>query len=193
MFLRYKYYAFAASTPAPSASVRKDNYKTTDRKPTYTATLNENNILLKEIEDKLNGGNGKKDNKVLAHVKKYNTQYAKAIDLTFSVINNIKNGSPSKIDIEKIGVDIVKGAIVAIASAYGFGPIASSTLNGLEMVLTNGEAPLSDLEVLTDDINKQFNKMSDQLYGIEEEISSLSNEVNKSVTDILTHILVNLK
>lgn len=58
--------AYAASSPASSASVRKTDYKTTERKPTYTATLNENNILLKSIEEKLNG---KEENYMILRIK----------------------------------------------------------------------------------------------------------------------------
>lgn len=168
-------------------------YSTTDKKPTYTATLNENNILLKEIEDKLNGVDGKKENKVLANVRKYDTKYAEAIDLIFKVYKNAKDGSSSEIDFDIIGTKVLRGAITAIASAYGFGPIANSIFNGLESIFTSGEKPLSEIEILTDNINQQFGQIKSQLYDIEREISSLSNEVNEAVDDILgkTEDLIN--
>lgn len=174
--------AYAASTPAPSASVRKEDYLTTDRKPTYTATLNENNKLLKDLDEKLNGQNGKKENKVLSFSKKYGKD---VIDGTFSVINAIKNSSNGKTDWEKFGIDLTKSAITAVAGCYGFGGAADSLMTGIESLLTSGDVPLSDIEVMTDDMNKQFSKMSDQLYDIQDQIGSLSSEVNKSVTDIL--------
>lgn len=178
-FMPFATVAYAASTPAPSASVRKDDYKTTDRKPTYTATLNENNKLLKGLEEKLDG---KKENKVLSFSKKYGKD---VIDGTFSIIDAIKNSSNEKTDWEKFGVDLTKTAITAVAACYGFGGVADSLMTGIESLLTSGDVPLSDIEVMTDDMNKQFSKMSDQLYDIQDQIGSLSSEVNKSVTDIL--------
>ena len=155
--------AYAASSPAPSASVRKTDYKTTERKPTYTATLNENNIMLKSLEEKLNG---KKENKALSFTKKYGEDI---VNKTFSTIELIQKSSNGKeTDWEKFGVDLTKDIIVLFAKAYGFGGIAEGILNGLEACLSNGDAPLSEIDILTDDINKQFNKMSDQLYDIEE-------------------------
>ncbi len=175
--------AYAATTPAPSASARKTDYITTDRKPTYTDTLNENNRLLQVLEEKINGNKENKENKVLSFSKKYGKDI---IDETFSILNTIKRAAEGgDVDWEKFGVDLAKSIIVSIAGAYGFGGVADSLLNGIEALLTSGEAPLSEIEILSDDINKQFNKMSDQLYDIEDQIGALANDVKASVKDIL--------
>lgn len=182
-FFSLMLFSSSASSTAPSASVRKTDYKTTERKPTYTATLNENNKLLKNLEEKLNGENGKKENKFLSFTKDYGKDI---IDETTSMISLLKKSFQGKeADWEQFGVDLVKNIIVAIAASYGLGGVVDSVFNGLEVAFAKGEVPLSEIDILTDNINKQFNQMSDQLYDIEDQISSLSNSVQKATVDIL--------
>ena len=173
----------AASSPAPSASIKKTDYKTTDRKPTYTDTLNENNELLLELEKKLNGQNGEKENKALSFTKKYGEDI---IDKTVSFLSLLKKSSSGNdADWEQFGVDLTKKLIVAFAGWYGFGGIADSVLNGLEILFTESEAPLDKIDIVADDISKNFNEMSDRLYDIQDQISALSDDVQKATENII--------
>ena len=176
-------YAAKAKTPAPDASIKKEDYKTTDRKPTYTATLNENNKLLKTLEEKINGQNGKKENKALSFTKKYGGDI---VNQTFSVLNMIKKGSSgSDVDWANYGLELAQEVIVSIASCYGFGGIASGLFTGFKTLFTNGEPSLSEIDILTDNMNRQFSQISDQLYDIEEQIAAVSDEVQKATNKIL--------
>ena len=152
----------------------KKDYTTQDPKPTYTATLNKNNELLEKLS--------KKENKVLKKVKSDGKDW---VNDSFALANAIKNSSDDT-DWEKIGVEATKELITAIAGIWGFDGIAGAVLEGIESFTTSGQAPLSEVQVLSDDIDKRFNAISDQLYDIEEELGALSNQVTASANNVLS-------
>lgn len=165
-----------ASAESYSNSVNINNsttIKTKIKTKTTIQIINANNYLLKEA---------KKENKVLKKVKSDGKDW---VTDTFALVNAIKNSSDDT-DWEKIGVETVKNILTSIAGIWGFDGIASALLEGIESLTSSGQAPLSEVQVLSDDINKRFNEMSDQLYDIEEELGALSNQVTSSVNDILS-------
>ena len=170
-------FAFPVSAAAASNNdyVYKTDYTTKDKKPTYTATLNENNKLLKELN--------KKENVVLKKVRNEGKDW---VNDAFALANAIKNSSGEDVDWEKIGVEATKNIITSIAGIWGFDGIAGALLDGIESLTSSGQAPLSEVQVLSDDIDKRFNAISDQLYDIEEQLGSLSNQVTASANDVLS-------
>lgn len=170
-------FAFPVSAAAASNNdyVYKTDYTTKDKKPTYTATLNENNKLLKELN--------KKENVVLKKVRNEGKGW---VNDAFALANAIKNSSGEDVDWEKIGVEATKNIITSIAGIWGFDGIAGALLDGIESLTSSGQAPLSEVQVLSDDIDKRFNAISDQLYDIEEQLGSLSNQVTASANDVLS-------
>lgn len=170
-------FAFPVSAAAASNGdyVYKTDYTTKDKKPTYTATLNENNKLLKELN--------KKENVVLKKVRNEGKDW---VNDAFALANAIKNSSGEDVDWEKIGVEATKNLITSIAGIWGFDGIAGAVLDGIESLTSSGQAPLSEVQVLSDDIDKRFNAISDQLYDIEEQLGSLSNQVTSSANDVLS-------
>lgn len=170
-------FVFPVSAAAVSNSdyVYKTDYTTKDKKPTYTATLNENNKLLKELN--------KKENVVLKKVRNEGKDW---VNDAFALANAIKNSSGEDVDWEKIGVEATKNIITSIAGIWGFDGIAGALLDGIESLTSSGQAPLSEVQVLSDDIDKRFNAISDQLYDIEEQLGSLSNQVTSSANDVLS-------
>lgn len=170
-------FVFPVSAAAASNNdyVYRTDYTTKDRKPTYTATLNENNKLLKELN--------KKENVVLKKVRNEGKDW---VNDAFALANAIKNSSGGDVDWEKIGVEATKNIITSIAGIWGFDGIAGALLDGIESLTSSGQAPLSEVQVLSDDIDKRFNAISDQLYDIEEQLGSLSNQVTVSANDVLS-------
>ena len=71
-----------AATAAKKDYEYKTDYKTTDRKPTYTETLNENNRLLKELT--------KKENVVLQKVRNEGKDW---VSDTFKLLKSMKDSS----------------------------------------------------------------------------------------------------
>ncbi len=182
LFLAFACLAAVYTTPVTSASSNNKfasvtNYTNTANL-TYTATLNQTNILVL-----LNNEKDKKDSfkdKVLKNAKKQGNDWVKNV---FSLAETIQKGN---VDWEKFGVEIFKDIIVGFAGIWGLDGYADTILNGLETLLTSGKAPLSEVQVLSDNINQQFNKMSDKLYDIENELSALSDQVTSSVNDVLS-------
>lgn len=170
-------FAFPVTAAAASNDdyVYKTDYTTNDKKPTYTATLNENNKLLKELN--------KKENVVLKKVRNEGKDW---VTDAFALANAIKNFSGEDVDWEKIGVEATKNLITSIAGIWGFDGVAGAVLDGIESLITSGQAPLSEVQVLSDDIDKRFNAISDQLYDIEDQLGSLSNQVTSSANDVLS-------
>ena len=142
-----------------SSSVNINNSTTIGITNTKTTIqiINTNNYLLKEA---------KKENKVLKKVKSDGKDW---VNDSFALANAIKNSSDDT-DWEKIGVEATKELITAIAGIWGFDGIAGAVLDGIESLTSSGQAPLSEVQVLSDDIDKRFNAISDQLYDIEEEL-----------------------
>ena len=170
-------FAFPVTAAAASNNdyVYKTDYTTKDKKPTYTATLNENNKLLKELN--------KKENVVLKKVRNEGKDW---VNDAFALANAIKNSSGEGVDWEKIGVEATKNLITSIAGFWGFDGVAGAVLDGIESLTNSGQAPLSEVQVLSDDIDKRFNAIGDQLYDIEEQLGSLSNQVTASANDVLS-------
>lgn len=168
---------FAISVTAASHSgyEYKTNYTTTDKKPTYTATLNENNKLLKQLN--------KKENKILKKVKNEGKDW---VNDAFKLTAAIKNSSIEDMDWLKIGNEIAKNIITSIAGAWGLDGVTGAILDGIEAITSSGEAPLSEVEILSDNINKHFNATSDKLYDIENQLAELSNQVTTSVNSVLS-------
>ena len=164
-------FAFPVSAAATSNSdyVRKTDYTTKDKKPTYTATLNENNRLLNELN--------KKENKVLQKVRSEGKDW---VNDGFAILEAMQNSSSEDFDWEKAGVELGKNILTSIAGIWGFDGIAGALLDGIESLTSSGQAPLSEVQVLSDDIDKRFNAISDQLYDIEEELGALSNQVTSN-------------
>ena len=170
-------FAFPVSAAAASNSdyVYKTDYTTKDKKPTYTATLNENNRLLKELN--------KKENKVLQKVRSEGKDW---VNDGFAILEAMQNSSSEDFDWEKAGVELGKNILTSIAGIWGFDGIAGALLDGIESLTSSGQAPLSQVQVLSDDIDKRFNAISDQLYDIEEELGALSNQVTSTANDVLS-------
>lgn len=156
----------------------KTDYKTTDKKPTYTETLNKNNELLK----KLTKEETRKD-KVLKKIKSDGKDW---VNNTVNVISAIQNSSGEDPDYEKITMEISKKLISSIAGIWGFGGVTEAILEGIETLTSSGSAPLSEVQVLSYNIDQRFNEMSDKLNDIEEELGALSDQVTSSVNDILS-------
>ena len=162
------------------ASIKKTDYKTTDPKPTYTATLNENNKLLKDLEEKVLG---KKKNKALKFAETYGADISDGI---FDILYAIKNYDPDEADVEAMVGEFAEKIIVAVAAKYGLGTLAQSIFDGLDKVFSKGDVPLDQFQLLQDALQKEFNKVSDKLYDIEDEIGELSNQITAAVNDILS-------
>lgn len=169
-------FAFPVSAAAASNGdyVYKTDYTTKDKKPTYTATLNENNKLLKELN--------KKENKVLKKVRSEGKDW---VNYTFSIAEAIQNSS-DETDWEKMGVEATKQILCQIAGIWGFDGIAGAVFDGIESLTSSGQAPLSEVQVLSDDIDKRFNAISDKLYDIEDQLGALSNQVTASANNVLS-------
>ena len=165
----------AAAAGSYSSSVNINNSTTIGITNTKTTIqiINTNNYLLKEA---------KKENKVLKKVKSDGKDW---VNDSFALANAIKNSSDDT-DWEKIGVEATKELITAIAGIWGFDGIAGAVLDGIESLTSSGQAPLSEVQVLSDDIDKRFNAISDQLYDIEEELGALSNQVTSTANDVLS-------
>ena len=166
-----------AATAAKKDYEYKTDYKTTDRKPTYTETLNENNRLLKELT--------KKENVVLQKVRNEGKDW---VSDTFKLLKSMKDASDSdaEVDVEKICVEAGKNLINTIAGIWGFDGISGAALDGLEELTSSGKAPLSEIQILSDNINQRFNEISDQLYDIEDQLGELSGLVSASANAVLS-------
>lgn len=159
-----------------SSSVNINNSTTIGITNTNTTIqiINTNNYLLKEA---------KKENKVLKKVKSDGKDW---VNDAFALTNAIKNSSSQDVDWEKIGIEATKNLITSIAGIWGGDGVAGAILDGIEALTTSGQAPLSEVQVLSDDIDKRFNAISDQLYDIEEELGALSNQVTSTANDVLS-------
>ena len=164
-----------AAADSNNVYVYKTDYTTKDKKPTYTATLNENNRLLKQLN--------KKENKVLKKVKNEGKDW---VNDAFSLANAIKNSSAENVDWGKVGAELTKNIVTSIAGIWGFDGIAGALFDGIESITSSGEAPLSEVQVLSDNLSKQFNALSDHLYNIEDQLGALSNQVTSSANNVLS-------
>ena len=168
--------SYAASSVSSVSNGNNNNPKKS--KPTYTDTLIQNNKLLSDLS--------KKDKKFVSFSKDYGKDI---VSDAFSVIGFVqKSFDQDDPDWAKFSVDLTKTLVKYIcefALFKGCGEIVETLANALEDCLSNGESPLSEIEILSYNIEKQFNRISDQLYDIEGQISALSNDVQEAITDIL--------
>lgn len=157
---------------APDKNKNEDKTKKKEKKPTYTETLKENNELLKQLN--------KKQNKVLEKVKNEGKDWVKD---AFAIIDMLQSDDPDEL---KICTELTKNILTSIAGIWGFDGIANELLNGIEDLTSDGKAPLSEVQVLTDTMLQQFNGMNDHLYDIENQLADLSNSVMESANLILS-------
>lgn len=146
LFLAFVCLVAVYSTPVTSASSNSRSVSitnnTTNTNLTYTATLNQTNILVL-----LNNEQGKKKNKVLENAKKQGNDWVKNV---FSLAETIQKGN---VDWEKVGAEIIKDVIVGVMGIWGLDGVTDTVLNGLETLLTSGQAPLSEVQILSDNID----------------------------------------
>lgn len=164
----------ASAATASQKDEFKNDYTTTDPKPTYTETLNKNNELLGKLS--------KEENAVLKKIKTVDKEW---VSEGFALLDSIRESS-EETDWEKVGVEVTKKVIVAIAGIWGLGGLAGSILDGIELLTSSGQAPLSEVQVLSDDIDQHFHAISDQLYDIEDQLGALSNQVTSTANDVLS-------
>ncbi|MBE7091386.1 MAG: hypothetical protein E7363_05720 [Clostridiales bacterium] len=168
---------FAFPVSAASATNKGKDKEKKDR-PKYTETLEKNNELLGKVLEELS----KEENKILKVAKNSGKDFA---NTAFSFIEAVSNSSEDK-NSAKISVDLTKGILTAVASFWGLGGVTDAVLDGIESLLASGQAPLSEVQVLSDDMNKRFNAIGDQLYDIQEELGALSNQVTSMANDVLS-------
>lgn len=166
--------AFAKT--ASSSTILKTDYKTTDPKPTYTDTLNKTYDCL----NKLN----KKENKTLKKAKEAGKKEVDKLG-AMAATNIFAAIKGEDVDWQEVGVDVVKDIVVAVAGIWGFDGITSSILDGIESLVNAGDAPLSSIDIQTNIINQNYNRTMDELYQIEDELSSLSKQVSNSTDTII--------
>ena len=105
----------------------------------------------------------------------------------FELIEFIKGAAEGEeVDWAKFGVETAKTVVFAIAAYLGYGEITKTVVEGLENLLTNGDEPLSEMELLSDMLEQEFAGMNDTLYDIESELGKVSYQINDSVNQILS-------
>lgn len=105
----------------------------------------------------------------------------------FELIEFIKGAAEGEeVDWAKFGVETAKTVVFAIAAYFGYGEITKTIVEGLENLLTNGDEPLSEMELLSDMLEQEFAGMNDTLYDIETELGRVSYQITDSVNQILS-------
>ncbi|MBQ3019472.1 MAG: InlB B-repeat-containing protein [Clostridia bacterium] len=132
--------------------------------------ININNNLLKEA---------KKENAVLRYVKDNGRDW---VSESMSIIKAVKD-SNGDVDGWKMTNDVLKKFLNSLPGAWA---LLGTAFEGIESLLSSGEAPLSEVQVLSDDMEQQFNAMGEQLDDIEAQLGSLSNQVTSSVNEVLS-------
>ncbi len=167
--------AAAANKPSSKDEFKTD-YTTKDKKPTYTATLNKNNELLKKLTET------KKENKVLKKVKDEGVDWINLTDSTIKCFKNLDSGEADAVDLIDLGVDVV----TAIAGIWGFDGLAETIFTMIEEKTTSGNEPLSEIQILGDDLKQEFDVVNDNLYDVKKELAYLSEQVTASAEIILS-------
>lgn len=171
----------------------------------YKEELHENNELLEIIQEKLdkiddtlnknndvinsNSNQLDKNTQALKRLKtsrtldKINRISSNASDIVSFIINmNKLEEDPDAVDLwSEVGINF----LVCYAGYYGLGSLAEETLGIFEELTSSGSASLTEVQILTDEMMRQFDKMSDQMYDIQAELASLSNHVTETADQIL--------
>ena len=105
----------------------------------------------------------------------------------FELIELLKGAAEGEeVDWAKFGVETAKKVVYAIAAYLGYGEIVKTVVEGLENLLTNGDEPLSEMELLTDMLEQEFAGMNDTLYEIQNDLGKISYQITDSVNQILS-------
>lgn len=172
-------------------TARKVDYKTKDKKPTYTETLNENNKWLDQLDKRLAEQDASKAKSAEAAKKKSNKDKAdkitKSVGKSLALI--IKNAK--KEPDPEVYLKAVEGIITGVAGAFGYGGVAEAgveILNAFIELSKTGENPLSEVAVLSDHMDGQFAEVNEKLDVLLENLDSYANEMDSKLDLVVSRI-----
>ena len=143
----------------------------------YTKTVEQVFKELQYIRDPESEGFWIHGAKELKKVKAYDNLMASTVDTIFALAEN----DPNK-DTISIWYDLGTSAVNVAASCFGLGSLSNSLLTSLKNM---GETQQTEIQVLEEKMNEQFEQVNDRFDEVQRDIQELSNRMDES-TEIIT-------
>lgn len=174
---------FSVSALTISAASNNKNNSVTQKEPVAKSKKNHNYTdNLKEINDKLDKLISK-DNKVIKNLKDAKAAEKVAGDLTKTLITAFTD--PDKLD-KNFAIDACAEVINLAAACLGFGGIAEA-ITGPIAGLIKGDSP-SEIELLQEHIDEQFEIVHEELEEVRNDISDLSKHMDESFAAVIKEL-----
>ena len=141
------------------------------KRRTYTQALDDVKAHLEKI--KPTGSFWDKGKNQLKEFKNYEAVGVSLIQNGFEFFSD-----PSNADYMEIGMELVKAGVNVILTCYGIpGGLSDALFDGL---MNLGDKPKSEMQILQEHIDEQFEEVNENLTDIQNEMSALSNHVDKA-------------